>query len=621
MVKKTLIRVSKDGPYVVTGLSEIKESTTRNVTVADPAVALCRCGASKTKPFCDGTHGKIAFSGEKSPDRVPRQLDTYVGQEITIYDDRGICSHAGFCTDGLPKVFRMGVEPWIDPDAEVKELIIETIKKCPSGALSYSIDGVRVDTFTDVEALQLDEDGPYHVRGGISLDLGDTPESEQPESKEHCSLCRCGHSQNKPFCSGQHWYEKFVDPGMVGELKNQDQEGERFNNKYATIKKLAETGISENSAMRTLKTFPDFNTLLFKGTQLHRMPLNEEVTVSLTTVIGKHAKKPLTLALPFYVSHMSYGAISKEAKVALAKGSTLVDTAMCSGEGGMLPESRQAARHYIYEQGTAAFTYDEAIMKQADAVEIKIGQGVKPGLGGHLPQEKITSEIAGIRKLEKGEAAVAPARLAGIDEIRDLVKRVARIREITDGVPIGIKIATSHLEEDLAMALMAEPDFVTIDCRGGATGSTPKFIKDNVGIPAIFAIRRARRFLDKLNSEVTLCATGGFRDSSDIAKGLALGADVIALATASLIAIGCLQSRICHTGKCPAGIATQDEVLRSLFNEEKALLQFKNFYTGTANELKAFARTNGRDDIHRLAVSDLMTISNEVALHTDIEHV
>ncbi|MDZ5723735.1 MULTISPECIES: glutamate synthase-related protein [Acetobacterium] len=621
MAKKTLIRVSKDGPYVVTGLSEIKESTTRNVTVADPAVALCRCGASKTKPFCDGTHGKIAFSGEKSPDRVPRQLDTYVGQEISIYDDRGICSHAGFCTDGLPKVFRMGVEPWIDPDAEVKELIIETIKKCPSGALSYSIDGVRVDTFTDVEALQLDEDGPYHVRGGISLDLGDTPESEQPESKEHCSLCRCGHSQNKPFCSGQHWYEKFVDPGMVGELKNQDQEGERFNNKYATIKKLAETGISENSAMRTLKTFPDFNTLLFKGTQLHRMPLNEEVTVSLTTVIGKHAKKPLTLALPFYVSHMSYGAISKEAKVALAKGSTLVDTAMCSGEGGMLPESRQAARHYIYEQGTAAFTYDEAIMKQADAVEIKIGQGVKPGLGGHLPQEKITSEIAGIRKLEKGEAAVAPARLAGIDEIRDLVKRVARIREITDGVPIGIKIATSHLEEDLAMALMAEPDFVTIDCRGGATGSTPKFIKDNVGIPAIFAIRRARRFLDKLNSEVTLCATGGFRDSSDIAKGLALGADVIALATASLIAIGCLQSRICHTGKCPAGIATQDEVLRSLFNEEKALLQFKNFYTGTANELKAFARINGRDDIHRLAVSDLMTISNEVALHTDIEHV
>lgn len=621
MAKKTLIRVSRDGPYVVTGLPEIQESTTRNVTVAEPAVALCRCGSSKTKPFCDGTHGKIAFSGKKSLDRVPRQLDTYVGKEITIHDDRGICSHAGFCTDGLPKVFRMTEEPWIDPDAEAKEVIIETIKKCPSGALSYSIDGVRVDAFTDVKAIALDEDGPYHVRGGIVVDLGDTPASEQPESKEHCSLCRCGQSKNKPFCSGQHWYEKFVDPGMVSELKNQDDEGDAFNNKYAIIKKLAETGKSENSAMRTLETFPDFKTLLFKGTQLQRMPLNEEETVSLKTVIGREAKKPLTLALPFYVSHMSYGALSKEAKVALAKGSSRMDTAMCSGEGGMLPESRQAASHYIYEQGTAAFTYDEAIMKQADAVEIKIGQGVKPGLGGHLPQEKITAEIAKIRKLKAGESAVAPGRLAGVDEIRDLVVRVARIREITGGVPIGIKIATSHLEEDLAMALMAEPDFITIDCRGGATGSAPKFLKDNVGIPAIFAIRRARRFLDRLGSEVTLCATGGFRDSSDIAKGLALGADAIALATASLIAIGCLQSRICHTGKCPAGIATQDEVLRSLFNEEKALRQFENFYTGTANELNVFARINGRNDIHQLAVSDLMTISNEVALYTDIEHV
>jgi len=249
------------------------------------------------------------------------------------------------------------------------------------------------------------------------------------------------------------------------------------------------------------------------------------------------------------------------------------------------------------------------------------GSHGKINFSSEKSQEKITAEIAKIRKLKAGQASVAPGRLAGVDQIRDLVDRVARIREITGGVPIGIKIATSHLEADLAMALMAEPDFITIDCRGGATGSSPKFLKDNVGIPAVFAIRRARRFLDKLNSEVTLCVTGGFRDSADIAKGLALGADAIALATASLIAIGCLQSRICHTGKCPAGIATQDEVLRSLFNEEKALRQFTNFYTATANELEVFARTNGRDDIHQLAVSDLMTISHEVALYTDVEHV
>ena len=611
-----MIRLSENGPYVVTDLERIEESTTRNVKVDNPSVAFCRCGESKTKPFCDGTHGKIGFTGEKCEDRVPRQLDTYIGKEITIHDDRGICSHAGYCTDGLPKVFRMKVEPWIDPDAEAKELIIETIRKCPSGALSYSIDGIKVDSFSDVEELQLDEDGPYRIRGGICLEVG-----EEPESKEHYSLCRCGHSKNKPFCSGQHWYVKFEDDGKVKESKKGDLDADKFDNKYDAIKKLAETGKSENSSMRTLEAFPDFKTILFKGTQLQRMPLNEDEAVNLKTVIGKTAKKPLELAIPFYVSHMSYGALSKEAKVALAKGTTLVDTAMCSGEGGMLPESRAASRKYIYEQGTSAFSYDEEIMKKADAVEIKIGQGVTPGVGGQLPAEKVTPEIAKTRKLKEGEASVAPGRLAGINCIQDLVKRVQRIREITDGVPIGIKIATSHLEQDLGMVLMADPDFITIDCRGGATGSTEKFLKDNVGIPAIFAIRRARQFLDKMNSDVTLCATGGFRDSSDIAKGLALGADAIALATASMIAIGCLQSRICYTGKCPVGIATQDEVLRSLFNEEKALRQFKNFYEGTANELKVFARSNGKDDIHKLEVSDLMTISNEISHNTDIEHV
>lgn len=216
---------------------------------------------------------------------------------------------------------------------------------------------------------------------------------------------------------------------------------------------------------------------------------------------------------------------------------------------------------------------------------------------------------------------ISPGRFAGVDSIEDLKQLVAKIRELTGGVPVGIKMAAGHIEEDLAHALMADPDFITLDCRGGATGSSPKFLKDNVGIPAIFATRRARRFLDKMGSRVTLCVTGGFRDGSDIAKGLALGADAVALATASMIAIGCLQSRVCHTGTCPAGIATQDEGLRKLFNEEKALRMFTNFYKGTARELKIFARSNGRRDIHSLDVSDLMTISNEVSLSTDIEHV
>ncbi len=616
-MKKPVIRTSKNGPYVVQHIKKLKESRGSAVPIKDQAIALCRCGKSKNKPFCDGTHGKIGFDSVKKEDRIPRLLESYIGKEITIHDDRGICSHAGYCTDGLPKVFRIGTEPWIDPDGEMFEKIIKTIRKCPSGALSYTIHGSKVDAFSDHPELQISEDGPYYVRGDIEL-----VDDDHPQTMNHYTLCRCGHSNNKPFCTGQHWYKKFEDNGIVGERDTCEcSEREAFDNKVDAIRQLARTGKSENSAMRTLEAFPDFTSILFKGAQLEPMPLNGDVGVNLATIIGKQAKKPLYLSLPFYVSHMSFGAISREAKIALAKGTTLVDTAMCSGEGGMLPESRAAAKTYIYELGTAAFSHDDEVIRQADAVEIKIGQAVKPGLGGHLPIEKITPEIAKIRGLKPGEASVSPGRLSGVDKIEDLIELVAHIRNLTGGVPVGIKFSAGHIEADLKQALQANPDFITIDCRGGATGSSPKFLKDHVGVPAIYAITRARKYLDLVESDVSLCITGGFRDAADIAKGLALGADAIALATASLIAIGCLQSKVCHTGTCPAGIATQDENLRALFDEEKALLQFQNFYQGTAKELEVFARSNGKDDIHQLHVEDLVTISNEVSTHTDISHV
>ncbi|MBO1265878.1 CDGSH iron-sulfur domain-containing protein [Proteiniclasticum sp. SCR006] len=617
MNREAIMRIAGNGPFVAEELRHIVKSTGRPVKIHRKSTALCRCGKSDTKPFCDGTHGRIGFDDAKSPDRVKRKLESYVGKEIIIHDDRGICSHAGFCTEGLPEVFRMKEEPWIVPDAESMEKIIATIEKCPSGALSYSVDGVKHDDFYSEKEVVITEDGPYHVRGGIEL-----LSEEKPQTVNHYALCRCGHSMNKPFCSGEHWYEKFRDEGLISEKMNRAcVEREVFDNKMDTITNLSETGRSEDSSMRTLESFPDWKTILFRGAQLEPMPYNADIDVNMKTVIGRNARKPLTLSIPFYVSHMSFGAISREAKIALAKGSTLVDTAMCSGEGGMLPESRSAARKYIYELGTAPFSHNEEAIRMADAVELKIGQAVKPGLGGHLPAHKITEEIAKIRNLEEGEDSVSPGRFHGVDTISDLVEKVSRIREITGGVPVGIKIAAAHIEQDLDMALRAEPDFITIDCRGGATGSAPKFLKDNVGIPPIFAIRRARKYLDQKGSPVTLCVTGGFRDSSDIAKALALGADAVALATASLISVGCLQSRVCHTGLCPAGIATQDKNLRALFDEERALHQFRNFYEGTKKELAVFARANGKTDIHDLGMEDVYTISNEVSMNTDIRHV
>ena len=604
------ISTAKNGPLVVKDIKNLTEANGNIFSIEKSTVALCRCGHSHSKPFCDGTHGKIGWTDEKQEGRQPRKIDSYEGENITIHDDRGICSHAGFCTDNLPTVFRMRTEPWIDPDAEIAEKIIETVKKCPSGALSYSIDGVLYNKYSDHPDIKVTEDGPYFVTGSIELH-----DKDQPESEEHYALCRCGKSRNKPFCDGQHWYSKFKDEGKANPI------GLNIDEKTAIIQKLAQSGKSENSAMRTLRTFPGFETLVFKGAQLHKMPLNEDIKVNTNTIIGKTAKHPLELEMPFYVSHMSFGALSREAKIALAKGTSLVGTAMCSGEGGMLPEARKAATKYIYELGTAAFSHIDSIIKQADAVEIKIGQGVKPGLGGHLPAHKVTDEIAKIRGLKPGEASVSPGRLSGVNNLEDLQKIVAHIKEITGGKPVGIKFAAGRIEEDLGFALKAEPDFITIDCRGGATGSSPKFLKDNVGVPPIFVIRRARKYLDNVNSDVTLCITGGFRDSSEIAKAIALGADAIALATASMIAIGCIQAKVCHTGTCPVGIATQDEQLRKLFDEGEALRQFKNFYNATNDELKVFARTNGVNNIHNLGVTDLVTDSTVVAEFTDIEHI
>jgi len=615
--RNVIITPVKNGPNVVEGLEEITSASGKKHTNDKKSIALCRCGGSSNKPFCDGTHGKTGFTSDKDADRQPRKEARYEGEKIVIYDDRGVCSHAGYCTGGLPEVFNMDQEPWINPDGAKPETIKETIEKCPSGALAYEIDGLRYQGFADKPVLKIAQNGPNVFEGIIEF----KGEADPPQ-KGHAALCRCGASKNKPRCDGTHHEIGFKDEGEVGgDPTDKPWRDTPFDNRISRILNLAKTARSEMSPMRTLETFPDFKQLLFKGAQLDTMPLNEEEAVELKTIIGKHAEKPLTLSLPFYVSHMSFGALSKEAKIALAEGSAQVDTATCSGEGGMLKEEKDAAKHYIYEQGTAYFSYDEDVMKKASAVELKIGQAVKPGTGAHLPAEKVTAEIAETRGIKPHRESVSPARLAGVNSIEDLKKRVDRIRKITGGVPVGIKLSAGHIEADIEKALEAGPDFITLDCRGGGTGGAYTFLKDNVGVPPVFAISRARKVLDEKKSTVSLVATGGFRDASDIAKGLALGADAIAMATASMIAIGCIQSRNCDKGTCPVGVATQDEGLRKLLDTDVSATRYVNFATATAEELKTFARSNGKDNIHDLSTDDLSTTSREISMHTPVRHV
>lgn len=388
--------------------------------------------------------------------------------------------------------------------------------------------------------------------------------------------------------------------------------------KFSTIQKLARTGKSEISPMGTRQKFPGFDTILFRGTQFERFPLDENEKVDTTTIIGPEARHPLELAMPFYVSHMSFGALSKEAKEALAKGSSRAGTAIGSGEGGQLPEERANTTKYIYEIGTASFSYDERAIAGAEATEIKFGQAAKPGMGGHLPGEKVTAEIAAIRKLKPGQDFISPNRQPHIHSVEDLQKMIENIRAINGGRPVGVKFTAGHIEEDLRFVLAGRPDFITIDCRGGATGAAPAFIRDNLCLPPIYAIRRARHYLDSVKSTVTLCVAGGFRDSTDIAKAIALGADCVALATASLIAIGCQQYRICNTGSCPVGITTQDPELRKRLNITISAERLFNFFSVTNDELQTLARINGRSAVRDLNGDDIFTISNEIAQNTDI---
>ncbi len=206
---KPSIEPTKNGPYRVLNLKKLKNSRGETIEARD-AMFICRCGGSNNKPFCDGTHARKGFTDEKKPDRVPDKLESYEGKEITIHDNRGVCSHRGNCTDNLPGVFRMKVEPWIDPDSGDAEKISRVIRTCPSGALSYSKDRVLYKDYDRKPSITVSKDGPYDVVGYI--ELRDPNGGNRPESKEHFTLCRCGHSKNRPFCSGEHWYVKFSDP-------------------------------------------------------------------------------------------------------------------------------------------------------------------------------------------------------------------------------------------------------------------------------------------------------------------------------------------------------------------------------------------------------------------------
>ena len=357
-----------------------------------------------------------------------------------------------------------------------------------------------------------------------------------------------------------------------------------------------------------------FDDLVFLPAQLNKRPVDYyREKISSKTIIGKNSKKPVELATPIIIGAMSFGAVSREAKIALAKASTLAGTIENTGEGGMLPEEREFSKRLIIQYASGRFGITEEILKKADAIEIKIGQGGKPGFGGFLPGEKVTEEIAKIRGVEIGKDIHSPAYHLDIKNIADLRKKVKWLREITGGVPIIIKLAAGDVENDVKLAVKANPDIITIDGKEGGTGAAPEVILNEVGIPTLVALVKAREVLDKLGAKQELWIGGGLNKGGDFAKALALGANAVFCATPLLIAMGCNYCRLCHLGECNFGIATQDPELRKKLNIETASQNVASYIKNCTEEIKMIAGACGENDVHKLNKGHLRALNSEIA--------
>jgi glutamate synthase domain-containing protein 2/nitrite reductase/ring-hydroxylating ferredoxin subunit len=394
------------------------------------------------------------------------------------------------------------------------------------------------------------------------------------------------------------------------------------------IQHLAEYGLSRVghhgrvSAMGVPRDqLPKWEDIQILTAQLHKVPLLDDTSVNTEVIIGPNAKNPLLLERPIFVSDMSYGALSEEAKIALAMGAELSGTGICSGEGGMLPDEQAANSRYLYELASARFGFSMDKVQKCQAFHFKCGQGAKTGTGGHLPGNKVQGKIAEVRGLAEGKSAISPARFPDWEHIDDYRRFADEVREATQGIPIGVKLSAQHIERDIEASLQIGVDYIILDGRGGGTGAAPLLFRDNISVPTIPALARARRYLDKQGrSDVSLVVTGGLRLPADFIKAMALGADAIAVSNSAIQAIGCLGMRACHTNNCPVGIATQKPHLRQRLKIEKGAQQLDNFFRSSTELMQVMARACGHDHLNKFCIDDLTTWNRDMAHLTGIAY-
>ncbi len=452
-----------------------------------------------------------------------------------------------------------------------------------------------------------------------------TPLAFVAEESGTAYLCQCKATGNVPFCDGTH--------ARLGDLEVGDSipkppatnrpvaEPTPEEPTVARIHELARDGLSKlghHGEMGSMgvprKDLPHWDDIQILPAQMARKPLLDGAEVGTSVIIGPRAKRPLHLNIPLFVSDMSFGALSQEAKVALSRGAELAGTGICSGEGGMLAEEQVENSRYFYELASAKFGWEPELVKQVQAFHFKGGQGAKTGTGGHLPGNKVTEKIAEVRGLKPGQDAISPSTFTDLVSAADFKRLSDEVRETSGGIPIGFKLSANHIEDDIDFALEAGADYIILDGRGGGTGAAPLIFRNHISVPTIPALARARAHLDnKTGGEVTLVITGGLRVAEDFVKAMAMGAEAIAVSNSAIQAVGCVAARMCNSNNCPAGIATQKPELRARLNVQTGAEQLARFFGASVELMQVMARACGHASLNDFNVSDLTSWKREMA--------
>ena len=411
----------------------------------------------------------------------------------------------------------------------------------------------------------------------------------------------------------------------------------------AYIRQAAEFGLYEIRGMGAKRPIPTFDDLVFLTASASRYPLEgyREKCVA-TTVLGtRYAKRPLELATPITIAGMSFGSLSASVKEAIGRAASEIGTSTTTGDGGMTPEERESSKTLVYQCLPSRYGFNPDDLRKADAIEMVLGQGAKPGGGGMLLGQKISPRVAQMRTLPEGIDQRSACRHPDWVGPDDLTIKIEELREITDWqIPIYVKMGATRVRDDVKLAVKAGADVVVLDGMQGGTAATQQVFIEHTGIPTLAALPLAMDALDEMGviGQVQLIISGGIRTGADVAKALALGADAVSIGQGVLIALGCNHDSYvqhgqnhdatpdyeqlgtapgfchhCHTGRCPVGITTQDAELEQRLTPEVGAKRLRNYLRVLDMELTTLARACGKSNVHHLEKEDLVALTVEAA--------